>query len=464
MKSTYKFQNMVGSVILLLTVLLQISCKKDWLNAKPNKALVVPGTIADYQAILDNNTGNNLFNFNGPSLTEVGAGDFYLQYSSWQQLSNGQERNAYLWSPDIYAGETGFDWDNAYQRILNENIVLDGTANIPSNSSNQKSWNNVKGTALFYRAFDFWGLAQEFAKAYDPASASTDLGIPLRTTSDINVKSVRATVQQTYDQIVNDLLIAKPLLPDTGLFPTRPGRKAIYGLLARVYLSASNYTKAFLYADSCLKVSDLLMDYNTLSATSSAPIPRFNKEVIFHEELSAYSAFDNYDPWMIVDSALYNSYDNNDLRKQLYFINLSGLVTYNATYTGDYNLFGGLATDEMYLIRAECFARQSNMSAAINDLNTVLVKRYATGTYVPHTAKSADDALSQILTERRKELVYRGLRWTDLKRLNKDTRFAVTLTRMLNGQTYALAPNSNLYVFPIPPDEISRSGIQQNPR
>ena len=394
MKSKYNYSKCTcGGIMLSLLVLTQFSCKKNFLDAKPNLALVVPSTIADYQAILDNNSANSLFNYNQPSLPEVGAGDFYMLYTSWQGLSTPQERNAYLWSPDIFVGQSSYDWDDSYKRILNENIVLDGIKNISYNSSSQASWNNVKGTALFYRAYDFLSLVEEFSKAYDPNSASTDLGIPLHTSSDINIKSVRATVQATHDQILNDLTIAKPLLPATPLYPTRPGIAAVYGLLSRVYLSESDYSKALLYADSCLQISNKLMDYNTLSVTSSTPVAKFNPEVIYHSYLSSYSAFNNSTPRLIVDSILYKSYSTNDLRKKIFFKTVSGLITRKASYSGQSTPFGGLATDEMYLIRAECYARQNNVTAAMQDLNTLLITRWAKGTFIPYTAISSADAL-----------------------------------------------------------------------
>ena len=107
-------------------------------------------------------------------------------------------------------------------------------------------------------------------------------------------------------------------------------------------------------------------------------------------------------------------------------------------------------------------ARAGNMNSAMADLNTLLQNRWKAGTFIPLLALNASDALNQILMERRKELLFR-IRWIDLKRLNKGGA-NITLTRILNGQTYTLAPNSPLYVFPIPPDEIQLSGIQQNIR
>jgi tetratricopeptide (TPR) repeat protein len=464
MKTSYILVNRIIGIIMLPVILLQVSCKKDFLDAKPNVALIVPSTVADYQSILDNNTLSTLFNNNQPALNEIGAGDFYLTYTSWQGLDNEQERTSYLWSPDIFEGQSSFDWNDTYKRVLYENIVLDGIVKILTNPANQAGWNNVKGTALFYRAYDFLSLIEEFAKAYDPATASTDLGVPLRTTSDVNIKSTRASVQATYDLIISDLNLAKSLVPITPLFPTRPGTAAIYGLLSRVYLSQGNYPQALVCADSCLKISNKLLDFNTLSTSASYPFKRFSAEVIYHHTLGNVSAMDNFNPNLIADSVLYKSYNNNDLRKKIYFKTVSGFITCNASFGGKAVRFGGLTTNEMYLIRAECYARANNTALAMQDLNTLLKTRWITGTFVPYTAISSNDALTQILSERRKELVYRGLRWEDLKRLNKDPNTAVTLTRVFNGMTYTLPPNSNLYVFPIPPDEILASGIPQNPR
>jgi len=93
-----------------------------------------------------------------------------------------------------------------------------------------------------------------------------------------------------------------------------------------------------------------------------------------------------------------------------------------------------------------------------------LKNRYKTGTFTNLTAANADDALALIVKERRKELCFRNLRWSDLRRLNKDSRFQVTLTRNVNGQSYTLAPNSSRYVLPLDPIETTSGGLQQNPR
>lgn len=90
--------------------------------------------------------------------------------------------------------------------------------------------------------------------------------------------------------------------------------------------------------------------------------------------------------------------------------------------------------------------------------------RWKTGTHIPYTTGNAGNVLSLVLSERRKELACRGLRWEDLKRLNREPGFAKTVVHRYGGQDYRLAPGDPRYVFPIPAQEITISGIAQNER
>src|SRR5439155_602493 len=128
-----------------------------------------------------------------------------------------------------------FDWSNLYNSIFFSNNVLLNLKSF-SRKDDPNNWEKIKGSALFIRANCFFQLAQLFAPQYDATTASSDLGIVLRTNADINEVSVRSSVQNTYDQITNDLQEALPLLPETSLLKIRPSKAACYALLARVYL------------------------------------------------------------------------------------------------------------------------------------------------------------------------------------------------------------------------------------
>ena len=165
---------------------------------------------------------------------------------------------------------------------------------------------------------------------------------------------------------------------------------------------------------------------------------------------------------MVVKSNLFDSYHDKDLRKSVFYTSMGGFKgSYGGTPT---TIFTGLATDEVYLVRAESYARTGKSKEAIQDLNTLMEKRWKKDEFIPFAAQSDEETLKVILEERRKELVTRGLRWSDLRRLNKEPRFQVTLQRTYQGEVYQLLPNDKRYTFPIPQNEIENSGITQNER
>jgi hypothetical protein len=108
-------------------------------------------------------------------------------------------------------------------------------------------------------------------------------------------------------------------------------------------------------------------------------------------------------------------------------------------------------------------ARANQITQAMADLNTLLIKRFKRGSFTPLVAATPNEALSIIITERHKELLLRGLRWSDLRRLNPDPQFATTLTRTIDNQIYRLKPNDDRYVFPLPDYVIRDYKLQQNP-
>ncbi|MEZ2338810.1 RagB/SusD family nutrient uptake outer membrane protein [Mucilaginibacter sp. RCC_168] len=446
-----------------LLLILLAGCKKDFLDTRPNKALLVPTTVADMQTLLDN---LQVFN-NTPGLPFIADGDFYTPDAGYNAFGLDMERNSYTWAKNIYGGIPDADWNNSYQQIFYANVVLEGLAKLPTASTTAEK-NAVAGTALFARAFALYNLVRVYAKPYDPTTAATDAGVPLRLQADVTLKVARGTVAQVYAQVFTDLSAARKLLPAGTAYKSRPTVAAVQALRARICLTKEEYVQAGLYADSALALSKTLIDYSTLSQTANRPFPRVlpdaNDEVIFYSAQIAYS-FNTTSAPSYADSLLYRSYKANDLRKVIFFRLLTpGNYKFKGNYAGSLLLFSGLAVDEMYLIRAECAARAGNTAAAMEALNTMLVTRWVTGTYAPLAASGAEDALRQVLMERRKQLLGRGIRWDDLRRLNTDPRFKVTLNRNVGGNGYSLGPGSPRYTYPIPDEEIRLNGLTQNER
>ncbi len=447
-------------ILILLQVLAITGCKK-YLDEKSDKKLIIPGNLTDMQALLDNSSINN---YTGTTSGEVSTNDYYLTDEDWESLSYDYDKRMYTWQKDhLYpTGDFGNDWNNVYQSVYYCNTVLAGLERIERNTINTVQWDNIKGQALVFRANRFLQAVTTWSVAYDAATASGDLGIPLKLTSDFNQKSVRGSVQQSYDQIIKDLKEAIPLLPVKAISVIRPSKPVAYGLLARVFNTMRNYEQAGLYADSSLKIYNQLIDYNTLDSLDIYPIMPQNAEVLLDCGAALPEPLDMGKAK--IQQSLFESYTSNDLRKSIFFSdNGDGTMGFRGTYLGSYGLFVGLATDELYLIRAESFARQNKVQEAMNDLNTLIVKRFKAGTFVPHLTNDYSEALNLILEERRKELLMRGIRWMDIKRLNKEG-FDINLYRTINGQLYSLPNSDGRFALPIPEDIISLSNMPQNPR
>lgn len=447
-------------IILFLCTMIYLfnlsSCKK-YLDAKPDKSLQVPSSVTDLQALLD--YGNYMNGYNGVSFGEASADNYYLSDDSYNQLSE-ENRNAYIWNNKNYSNFPN-DWAFVYNIVNVSNVVLDNIRTIPATAQNQQAWNNAKGDALFFRAYSFLQGAFIFCKAYDESTAEKDYGMALRLTADFNVPSTRSNLKDTYIRIIEDLEASAALLPDLPVHDFRPSKASAFALLARTFLSMRKYDSCLKYADLSLKIKSDLMDYNSLSVDDYYPFARFNEEVLFDNTISQASYYDTDPYYARIDSELYNSYAVNDLRKDLFFRQENTGYSFKGSYAA-YSLFIGIATDEVYLMRAESNARLANKDAALNDLNTVMEKRWSAGTFIPFSAATSAEALNIILQERRKELLFRNLRWMDIKRLNKEGA-NITLKRGIDGQTYTLPPNDNRFALSLPADIVKMTGMPQNP-
>ena len=444
-------------------------CKKDFLDSKPNSSIVNPINLTEYQELLDNYKAVN----STGALPQMASDEYYIiSQSAFDALSLKTYKGSYLWSKDLYGGEINIpDWNGAYKGVFYANSVLDGISQANLQKENPAKFNNIKGEALFFRAYQYFDLARNFCPVYNVATAKTDLGLPIRLSSAVDHVVKRSTLEETFGQIISDLTASQLLLQNDlpTAFRNRPTKTAVNAMLARVYLYMGRYEDAFKNANACLGKYDKLIDYNTVSLTSSAPFSYSSDETIFFSvqdyNYTSLTGYTTSRTSIGVDTSLIKLYDVNDLRFRIFFAKNS-LGNYNVKrgYVSDgFYPFTGLATDEMFLIKAECAARLNDAATAVDALNTLLAKRYLTGTYTPLEQTDTQGVLDQVLTERRKELVWRALRWSDLKRLNRDGA-NITLQRRLGGTIYTLAPNSPLYVFPIPSDEIALSGIQQNER
>lgn len=446
-----------------------VSCGKEFLDVKMNAATVIPATVEDYQRILDNGLG--LMNGHQSYRLAFAASDEHvMEDEHWDSFYYGTdliERNAYIWSKEVYENNTVDDWNNAYVRILHANMVLDGLGRMDREESSTIAWKEAKGAALFFRAYNYYQLAQLFCQPFNKESSVTDLGLPLRLESDLEMSVRRSSLWETYQRIMEDLKAAADLLPDQGKVKMRPSKAACYGILARLYLQMEEYDEAGHYASEGLKIRSELMDYKDLVIDQNNPFQRdygqSNPEVVFGS-FAKYFAVLNVNR-MGVDNGLLNLYEEGDLRKSVFYTkHTSGRYIFKGSFWGSNTPFVGVSTSELYLIRAECLVRKGDWAQGLEIVNNIRRKRFKDEFFKERRANTQNEALRLVLEERRRELAFRGVRWEDLRRLNKNSSTATILTRNLKGHSYILEPTSNRYTWPLPDDVIKLGNYQQNLR
>ncbi len=331
---------------------------------------------------------------------------------------------------------------------------------------------SLRAEALLGRAFEYLTLVNAYGNHYDVNTAETDPGVPLMLNKDINQSNLtRATVQQVYDQISQDLDTAALYLPDKQKTAYRASKPVGLGMLARMYLYMGNYNEALKYAKLSLTENSSLLDLRNYSVVQpdwsigriDVPYGADNPENIYIRLAPWTFGFSGTSFGSDELVALFDH--DNDMRFKLFFSNYAWGVNYDNYLWLPY-IYANMAMSvpEIILIAAECEARVGSKDQAMLYLDQLLECRIVG--YQPQTVATNQEALDKVLTERRKEMCMLGCtRVIDLKRLNRESRYAKTITHVANGQTYTLEPNSPRYIFPIPPKVLSfNPNMQPNER
>lgn len=461
---------MTKHIILIFCLLVLFwSCNKnEFLAKKPDESLLVPKTLEDLQAILDYspvmNGGSNSFGGLDPVSGEVMSDNVFVQ-DNFLNIIPIELKNLYQWDDNLYRSGNGqqsiYDWDFGYRNILYSNTVLDGLDKISLSPDKKSKIDNLRGSALFYRAKMYFYLAQQYAQPYNPKTASSDKGVVIKTTSDINEKPVRVTNKETFEMIIGDLNEAYDLLPQIPTVKTRPSKAAVDALLSNIYLVMQDWEKSIEHASKCINSNYQLLNYNTLNKNLYNPFPtKFNDnpEVVFFSIM----VFANTAYLLSrVDSTLLKQYSPKDIRRTFFF---SAAEMFRAGYDPTNARFSGLAIDEIYLNRAEAYTRTGKVVDALSDVNKILENRIESNSFTPIAEQDQNELLKIVLRERRKELVWRGVRWRDLRRLNLLGE-NITVTRVINNQTKHLLPNDLRYTQLIPASVIGfNPNLEQSPR
>lgn len=444
------------SALILCIISLMLSCEK-YVDIKTQGNLV-PDQAINFRYLLNR---SSTFSVN-PNLSDFASSDININDVSQMQALTGLYQQSfwapYTWQSMIYPISTTYEqdenWNAMYAVIFNANTVIN---EVPETKGTEAEKAELIAEALVHRADAYLALVNNYAKPYNSSTAATDLGLPILKTQTFAQSLTRASIKETYDFIIADLLSAIPALPETQAYNTLPSKASAYAELARAYQLIGDWENANKYADLVLAVRNVLIDLSIYSATPTAttyPRAALNPEILLYKVPLNGSRINSPSPFKIGDEVL-ALMGTADLRYQYFSVPAATISTqytgrffYKESITGDTRQEGP-TVQEMMLIKAEYYARSGNSASAMQWVNNLRMKRFKQADFVSETASSANDALIKVINERRIEFFGTCLRWWDMRRLKDDPLFKRTYTRVFNDVTYTLEPNSNRYVFPI---------------
>jgi len=386
-------------------------------------------------------------------------------------------------------------WSSAYSAILGCNKALTAIdeGKFSRDGVSDEQINNIKAENLFLRALAYFDLVRVYAQPYGYIKANgitgvEAMGVPIVLKDDLSARPSRNTVAEVYENlIIPDLVEAERLMSDSYV---RAGVKdvvatvtkpVIQALMARVYLHHEDWQLAADYATKVIKNGRFRLlsgdRFVSMWDGSVDVAPQSGSEIIFEVYVSqsdgSRSDLGDYltAPEVAggagygdvrVSNDLIDLYDATDVR-------LTGLTKTNSKYPGyrwstkfpgkngllAYNNVPVLRISEMYLIRSEAIYRGATVSGvtAIDDLNRVATNRNAEA--------YASVTLDNLFEESRKEFLFEGHIFFDMKRLQKSL---VRTDYDLDPLTKNIDFPSYRWALPIPENDILyNDNMDQNP-
>jgi len=432
--------------LFILSALLMGGITSCDLDVKPNTA-VTEGLLTDSTAALGflNAAYRNMHAFGYYGQQMMVMGDVLADNA---EIANNTGRYVDANANQIYAHYTF--WFNAYTVINYANYAIAKTDELlNAGKISQTTAKQIKGQALFLRALCHFDVARAYG--YEPGKEVNGWNLsavirtaPIKGASDAQPKP-RATNTEVYAQVEQDLLEAINLLD--GFNPAdvrrRANKAAAQALLARLYLYKGDWANAETYAQNALSSTTATISpaANVVSDWAAANVP--HRESIFELDINPGTDWSTVDGVNNSLSSLTNNYtsgNNFSVQASADLLTLlqaeAGDVRYGFwdqdTQTGFWRLRkwrGGKGGDpncrnipvirysEVLLIQAEAEARQGKDSEAQVTINTLRSRRG-----LGNTSDTGPTLINLIMNERRKELMFEGHRFFDLKRLGQDIR------------------------------------------
>ena len=399
-----------------------------------------------------------------------------------------------------------------YGLIANCNFFLErigGVVAVQTDDEKIAALDYYTGEVHMIRALCYSELIKCFCKAYDPATASEELGVVLRSKYSEPEGSRRASLYDSYQFVLADLAEAERLLDVENDGYTNPWmtNAAACALHARVALHMQDWPTAIAYSTKLINHPTKAFALSSASTAYSSTMTYFDymwnydlaTEIIWTIGFTttsyggalgqAFLNFNNdytyYYPDYVPAQWVLNLYQSSDLRYDSYFQSLQTgydhalvwplLIKYygNRDFISSYIYHVSqpkpFRLAEQYLIRAEAYCRQEtpNYALASQDLTTLRKARFAAGG--GNISLTADNCITQIAEERVRELYMEGFRLWDIKRWGKLYNNGQGFTRtpqsnsLAEGSSLKVTADHPLFVWPIPQHEIESPGSEVEP-
>ena len=199
-------------ILAFMATLFLVGCN-SYLDVKP-KGFTIPELLNDYQLLINDLSLIRASPAYPDYLSDhVQAGDpvDVNKSTSFESLPTVKKR-LYMFEHGAIFEDGQYDpyWEAAYSHIFTYNVVINNVLNAIDGKESERK--RVWAEAKIGRAFEYLTLVNIYAKHYDPATASTDLGVPLVLSENINEPYERVSVAKIYELVEADLNDALPYL------------------------------------------------------------------------------------------------------------------------------------------------------------------------------------------------------------------------------------------------------------
>lgn len=394
---------------------------------------------------------------------------------STENLGTGTFSFKWQYTSAPVGNDASGDWLTFYRAIDRAHRILNAIPNVPAaNDSEEAQKRRIQAELIGFRAIAHFELLRRYMPSgYDPNA----LGVPIVLESRLLQQPPRSTVGEVIAQVLSDLATARAsdALPNTVADGLRLSKAALAGYQARVALLSRDWNSAITFATDAITLSGKVLatrtQYSSIWADSAnhEVILKFNNNYGISTLWRSAQGTVDYEP-SIKLKRQYNR--TTDIRFPTFFGSAGtvGNANYDSSIVRKYpgntvgptiNHLKAMRTSEMYLIRAEAYAETNQLDKAASEINAIRSNRITGYTNVTYSSK--EEAITDILTERFKELAFEGFRFFDLKRrglpverINEDVSSSLTWFR--------LEANDYRFALPIPSEEIfANPNIIQNP-